>query len=145
MHPLTLKTDKADHLGEVDPQDGRRLGNSPYYNYWETPMKIKLLICYICTKSLGATGAPYLVCDSESGIPQGSWLVGPLVVLLTFHKASMVPSNVELWLSASLSISCGSLSEESYARFKFASITISLIVLGIGSYPWDGSQFGPVI
>ena len=38
-----------------------------------------------------------------------------------------------------------SLSEDSYARFLSASITVSLIVSGVGIYPWDGSQVGTLI
>ena len=36
-------------------------------------------------------------------------------------------------------------SEDSHVRLLYASITVSLIVSGIGACPWDGSQVGLVI
>jgi len=57
------------------------------------------------------------------------------------------PPNVWPWVSASESAAGWNVSEDSHVRFLSASIReyLSLIVSGIGAYPWDGSQVGPVI
>ena len=121
-------------------------------------MKTKLLICsYVCTRGLGAARMPYLVYNSESGNPQGSRLLGtfglpvepfllsgPSVFLQLFLKTFLTPSNIQLWLSAPLSIS----SWLQLLRGESFQVPISKhnrVVSGVGSCPVNGSQFEGVI
>lgn len=45
---LPLKPYKAAQLGELDPQVGKRVRDSPYSNNWEPHQKIKLYIYDYC-------------------------------------------------------------------------------------------------
>jgi hypothetical protein len=107
----------------------------------------------------GQTYACSLVGGSVSGSPQGSKLVGSVglpVESLSSSGPSVLPQSLPQDSELYLMFGCGSLnlfllaiewslSEDSYARLLSASITVSLIGPEIGSCPWDGSQFGPVV
>jgi hypothetical protein len=120
-------------------------------------MKTKLYICYI------RAGGPGPVC-AHSFVQSPRAPKGPvsliLLVFLWSPSSLWVPqcfSNFSTRLpELHLMFGCGSLhlftlaarwslSEDSYARLLSVTITVSLIASGIGSCPWDGSQFGAVI
>ena len=87
--------------------------------------------------------------------PIGSWLVGSVGCLWSPYPLWVPQSSPKLFHKTSssllmfgceslhlLQIAAGwSLSEDSYARYQTASI--SLIVSGIGTCPWNGSHFVP--
>jgi hypothetical protein len=61
--------------GSTGRSEGSRLRDNPCSSSWETRMKTKLLICYVCAEILGPAHACSLVGDLVSGSLQGSRLV----------------------------------------------------------------------
>jgi len=121
-----------------------------------------LHICYIRAGGLGSACVCFLVGGSVSGSPQGLRLVDSvdlLVESLSSLGPSILPPPPTLPQDPliCLMFGCGSLhlfwsaygwslSEDSYARLLSASIKrVSLVVSGICSCSWDGSQFGAII
>jgi len=86
-----MQPDKADMLGEQDPQEGNSLIDSSHCNYWWIFMKTELHIYYINSGVLG----PALVCSLVGGlvpeIPQVSMLVDLVDLPLVFLSPPDLP------------------------------------------------------
>jgi hypothetical protein len=123
----------------------------------ESHMKTKL---HICVWGLGPVHACSLVSCSVSGSPQGSMLVDMVDFLWSpyplwahksfpqlFHKTPRAPSNIWLWISASVSI--GSWVEPLRGQLCYVPVCkhsrVSFIVSATASCPRDGFQVEAVI
>lgn len=75
------------------------------------------------------------------------FLLGSSIPPQLFHKTPQAPSNVWLWVSASVLVSCwvAPLTGQLYQALVCKNNRVSLIVSGIGCCLQDGSQVGPVI
>ena len=116
-----------------------------------------VLLLYICAGVLGPAHTHSLAGGSVFGRPQGSSLIDSCFfcgISVLFRSLSSSPNSstrfpeldlvFDYWPLCLFPLATGwSLSENSYARYLSASITLSLIVSGIGSCPWSGSQFWP--
>jgi hypothetical protein len=84
--------------------------------------------------------------DSVGLLVDFLFILGPSISCQLLHK---LPKPHPMFHSSFLilfqSPAGWSLSEYSYARLLSTSITVSLIVSGVGACPWDRSQVGPVV
>jgi hypothetical protein len=100
-------------VGEQDPQAGNRVRDSPYSSCWETCMKTKLHICYICVGGLGPAHVCSLVAGSVSGEPPRVHVSCPVGLPVEFRflsGSSFLPPNSFTRLpELCLNFGCGSL------------------------------------
>ena len=111
---------------------------------------IKEALYYMCAGALGLTPVCCLIGSSVYGSSKEFRLVdtvglpmgllsstGPLILLLIHLQGAQTLSNLTVGISIPLTQLL--ITENSYARLLFASVTVSLIVSDIDACPWDGS------
>lgn len=113
-----LMPDMAAPLSEHIPKIGSGFRDSPCNSCWRPIMKTELCICYLYARGPSPACVSYLVGGSVPECPQGYRLVEFLCLpvssyphqglqsfLKLFHKSLQGPFHVQLWISASVSVS----------------------------------------
>jgi hypothetical protein len=121
-------------------------------------MKTKLYICCKCGWGLSSSpcmffGWWFSLCEpprSQSTPQVFLWcslpsLNSPLILSATLPQDSQAPPNVWLWISACFHSLLDEASQETVVLGSCLHSRGSLIVSGVGSLPWDGSQIWIVI
>jgi hypothetical protein len=132
----------------------QQLSGYPQFQLFGTHMKDRVHICYIYSGRPRSSLCMFFAWWLRLWEPQESRLVdswysyllqGLQSFLLLFHKSPQAPLTVWLWMSVSVWVSCW----VEPLRGQHATVCnnkrVSLIVLGTGACPWDGTQVGPVI